>query len=265
MLFFSKRTKLFLGFTFLLTWIVWGLLAYLTHAGITGFQSGIGLPLYILGGSSPTIMAYVAVALTKKEGSIKEFNARVFSFKHGLVYYLFAILIPVVLGAGGLAAAYLLTGGSQNFRVEPFFLFIPFFLSSIIFGGIEELGWRGILQHELGQKLNLFKTNLIIGLVWSLWHLPLFFIVGSSHQGNSFLFFALAGFGFSAFMTWLYAKTQSIMLCVFLHASINAAAGLGLMVPMNDTPGYFYYAAFIFLTGLGFLIIASSRRSEKPL
>ncbi|MDW7730625.1 MAG: type II CAAX endopeptidase family protein [Bacillota bacterium] len=262
-MFFSKRSKLFLGYTFLLTWIMWGLLAYLTHAGITGYQSGFGLPLYILGGSSPTIIAYVAVTLTKKEGSIKEFNARVFSFKHTLAYYLIAIITPIALGACGLAAAYLLAGGSQNFRFEPFFLFVPFFLSSIIFGGIEEFGWRGILQHQLGQKLNLFKANLIIGLIWSLWHLPLYFIAGTSHQGSSFLFFALAGFGFSAFMTWLYAKTKSIMLCVFFHAAINAAATIGLMVPMNDTPGYFYYAAFIFLAGLGFLIVASFHRSEK--
>jgi len=253
---------LFLGFTFLLTWVAWGLLIYLTHAGITAYQSGLGLPIYILGGSSPTIMAYVAVALTKKEGSLKEFNSRVFKFKESLPHYLFALLVPVALGAGGLFAAYILQGGAVAVQIAPLYLFIPYFLSSIIFGGIEELGWRGVLQHDLGKKFNIFRTNLAVGLIWSVWHLPLFLIAGSSHQGNSIPFYVLAGLGFSAFMTWIYAKTQSIALCVVLHASINAAATVGFMVPMSDTPGYFYYAAFIFLAGLIFLLVTNNKTNQ---
>lgn len=243
--------------------MAWGLLIYLTHAGIVVYQSGLAWPIYILGGSSPTIMAYVTVALTKSEGSLKEFNSRVFKFKESLKHYLFAILVPVVLGAGGLAAAYMLPGGEATVQLVPFYLFIPYLLSSIIFGGIEELGWRGVLQHDVGKRFNLFQTNLIVGLIWSIWHLPLFFIAGSNHIGNVFLFYLLAGLGFSAFMTWLYAKTQSIALCVFLHASINAAATLGFFVPMSDTPGYIYYASFIFLAGTGFLLIAASRSAGR--
>jgi uncharacterized protein len=74
-----------------------------------------------------------------------------------------------------------------------------------------------------------------------------------SYEGNSFLFFTLAGIGYSAFLTWLYAKTESILLCVLFHASINAVVTVGLYVPMSESSLYPYFALIIFTTGLLFI------------
>lgn len=40
---------------------------------------------------------------------------------------------------------------------------------------LEELGWRGYGVDSLASKFNLFKTSMIFGVLWSIWHLPAFF------------------------------------------------------------------------------------------
>jgi membrane protease YdiL (CAAX protease family) len=43
----------------------------------------------------------------------------------------------------------------------------------------EELGWRGYVVESLNNKFNYFKATAIFGVLWSLWHLPMFFIAES--------------------------------------------------------------------------------------
>lgn len=243
------------------TWFFWWLLAYFTQAGTLSIEGGFGFALFFLGGSAPTVGAYIAVLRTKKAGSVSEYNSRVLSYRHPWYYYIFAIGVPLLLGMAGLAIAFLFV--NQNVLevdIKPLWFFIPAFFSSIIFGGLEEFGWRGIFQHEMKGKISLFKMNLVIGLIWGLWHLPQFFMVGTGHEGNSFLFFTLAGIGYSAFLTWLYAKTESILLSVLFHASINAVATVGLYVPMSESSLYPFFAIFVFIAGSIFI-----KATEKHL
>ncbi len=59
-----------------------------------------------------------------------------------------------------------------------------------IFGGIlagntvilpfalgEELGWRGLMVHEM-RKMGFGKANVLIGLIWGIWHAPLTISLG---------------------------------------------------------------------------------------
>ncbi len=250
----SKRCKIFLLFTFALTWLAWWILAYLTQSGLIKFQSAVGQVLFILGGSAPTIGAYVAVLLTSKEGSLKEFHSRVLKVTVGFPLYLYAILVPVIIGVTSLGMVYLISARYfETYSIQPPYLFVPFFFTAIFGGGLEEFGWRGVLQPALTKKLNLFAANLVIGIVWALWHLPLFYIAGAHHQGKQVLFFTLGAIGYSSFITWIYAKTNSILLCVLFHASINAAASIGLSVSMGAPAVYPYYAILVMLSGLFFL------------
>ena len=256
----SKRCKVFLLFTFTLTWLAWWILAYLTRAGLLEFESITGQIIFILGGSAPTVGAYIAVLLTTNEGTLKEFHSRVLNIKVGFMFYLYAILAPIVLGLAGLAIAYM-TGGLyfEAHTIQPLYFFIPLFFTSIFMGGLEEFGWRGVLQPALTKKLSLFTANIIIGITWAFWHLPLFYVAGAHHEGKPFLFFTLGAIGYSSFITWLYAKTNSIFLCVLFHASINAAAATGLSVSMSAATVYPYYAIVVMLSGLIFLAVMSQR------
>lgn len=259
----SKRSMIFLGFTFSLTWGAWWVLAYLTQQGITSLGEPLGFILLVLGGSAPTIVAYVAILLTKENGNIGEFHSRVFKVKNSYKYYLYAIFLPIFIGLFSLGFAFIfsrepLVGHSIN----PLYTFIPLFLVSIIMGGVEEFGWRGILQPELVKKHNYVTSNLIIGVIWALWHLPFFYIVGTSHYGSSFLVFIFSCIGFSSFLTWIYGKTESVFLCVLFHASINASGGAGLIISFEATTIYTLMSITTIL--VGYILLFNLDKGSNP-
>ena len=70
---------------------------------------------------------------------------------------------------------------------------MPLLFIQLIFfgGGHEELGWRGILQPLLDKKYTYWQSNLIVGSIWGIWHLPLWFIVGEKSSRISFYFIFL--------------------------------------------------------------------------
>ncbi len=76
---------------------------------------------------------------------------------------------------------------------------------------MEELGWRGYGVDSLRSRLNLFKTSLLFGLLWALWHVPLFFIQGyyQNTLWNTSLVY-VANFFISIFLQ-LYSSTGSII------------------------------------------------------
>ena len=46
----------------------------------------------------------------------------------------------------------------------------------------EELGWRGFLLPCLGKQVGVTASLWVMGILWSLWHLPAFFTPGMPHQ-----------------------------------------------------------------------------------
>ncbi len=90
----------------------------------------------------------------------------------------------------------------------------------IILGPLsEEIGWRGYLQDQFKSKHSL-QVSLLIGIVWALWHLPLFFIIGTTQQVNdvNFFTFVLLLVLQSYIMTYFYNKYKgSLFVSIFIH------------------------------------------------
>jgi uncharacterized protein len=260
----AQRVWLFLGVTFVATWVPWWALAALSGPAGLRLDDSLGWTLLLLGGSAPTVAAYVAVWRTPEAGTLREFNERVFRFRAPLGPWVVAMAGATVLGIASMAVAGLVIEVSwpdTSWRVAATFL--PVLASSIVFGGAEEVGWRGVLQPAVSAGSNLGVASLGIGMVWTLWHLPLFWVVGGVHQRASFTSFLLAGIGYSAIMTWLYARTQSVMVCVVFHAGINGAATFGLSFTIADTSGYAVQAAVVLAVGTALVSLARGR-SDGP-
>jgi uncharacterized protein len=256
--------RLFLGVTFAGTWGAWGLLAALTSAGSIGLDDPSGTALFVLGGSAPTVAAYLAVWRTPSAGSLREFNRRVLRLRASPAVWGLA-----VLGATALGVASMLLAGTVTEVVWPDapaagVTFLALLVPSIVFGGIEEVGWRGVLQPAVtSRRRHLVVANLVIAAVWGLWHLPLFWVAGGTHGDASFGLFVLAGIGYSAVMTWLYARTHSVALCVVFHAGINAAAASGLAFPPDAMPGFAVQATVTVTLGTALLFAARSRSGRR--
>jgi membrane protease YdiL (CAAX protease family) len=57
---------------------------------------------------------------------------------------------------------------------------VAFFISMLIAGPLaEEPGWRGTAYPRLRASLGRRQAGLLLGVVWAVWHLPLFFIPGT--------------------------------------------------------------------------------------
>ncbi len=52
----------------------------------------------------------------------------------------------------------------------------------------EELGWRGYALDALQARWSAAASSLVVGLAWSLWHLPLFFIQDETNFYYEFSF-----------------------------------------------------------------------------
>jgi uncharacterized protein len=89
----------------------------------------------------------------------------------------------------------------------------------------EEIGWRGLLVPELAKVNSFFKTALISGGIWAVWHYPVMLFADYGNTGTpiwfNLIFFTLAAVGISFPLAWLRLKSGSIWPAVILHASHN--------------------------------------------
>jgi len=84
----------------------------------------------------------------------------------------------------------------------------------------EEIGWRGFLHDRLKGTTSLLLVSIIIGIVWALWHLPLFFILGTTQYENAmpFIPFFINIIVLSVWMGFSVEKSKgSIGVAVFIH------------------------------------------------
>jgi uncharacterized protein len=95
----------------------------------------------------------------------------------------------------------------------------------------EELGWRGYGVDSLRSYLDLFRTTILFAVLWSTWHMPLFFIDGYYHHElwNTSMFcvvnFFLSVVPGAALMNWIYYKNdRSIIAAILFHFMMNLSA-----------------------------------------
>ena len=104
--------------------------------------------------------------------------------------------------------------------IEAWYIPLSLFLKALIFGGIEEIGWRYIFQPALQERFSYFLSTLMTFGAWGIWHFMYFYIEGTVLQVNVIDF--LAGLLTSCFMlSALYIKTKSLWICVMTHALFN--------------------------------------------
>lgn len=260
----SIRLKVFFAITFTITWTSWWILVSLAHARLTAYGRPPFMLLYMLGGLGPTIAAYAAVLATRAHSSLEEFHSRLFRWKVGWRWYVIAVGLPVALALGSAGVARIVDPGSvEGLSVRPWYMFFPLLLIMIAGGGLEELGWRGVAQPEMEMRLGRPATAMSVGAIWSLWHLPLFVLPGVGQYGTNFGVFAIGLVGGALILAWLYARTQSILLCILFHAGWNAIAALGLAIPSGRHLSALLDAGLRLVVGAALLIAASGHRRSS--
>ena len=116
---------------------------------------------------------------------------------------------------------------NRGFKIESLFLPFLLFLKAIVFGGIEELGWRYSFQPGLEKKIPYIASTLITFVCWSVWHLLFFYIDGS--LGSIHILGFLLGLLTNSFiLSALFAYSNSLWICVMTHALINTFSQISI-------------------------------------
>jgi membrane protease YdiL (CAAX protease family) len=225
-----RRLSIYLAATFLISWGCWWTLAAAIPPGGSVFGSGLFKTLYILGGFGPTIGAAVAVAATPREGGLAEYGARLIRWRVSPLWWLAVLAVPAAFAAGKeWVAIWAGAGAVQAADLEPLGRILILFPTMVIGGGLEELGWRGIAQPSVERRAPRLAAAFAVGVVWALWHLPLFHVAGVSQAGRNFPLFAADVLANACLLAWVYAGTRSILLCVVFHAASNTVTALGVL------------------------------------
>lgn len=127
--------------------------------------------LMIVGGIMPLLIAIIWIHLRKRSvvGFLKSsFNFRSLKRIH-VVYLVILLMITTLLPV--------LTTNFVNSTSIWFSTNLSIFLPiGLIFGALEEPGWRGYMQKNMDKKVPPFIGALVVGFFWMLWHIPLFFV-----------------------------------------------------------------------------------------
>lgn len=216
----------FVVLTFAFTWIAWLASAALVTPGNT-WLFGLGGPVFLLGVFAPAFVALALTAYSEGSDGVARLLRRIGKWKLGAGWYLFAI--------GYMAATKLLAALIHRFIMGAWPTFgdtsLPLMLGAILLStwaqAGEEVGWRGYALPRLAMHLGLGGASLCLGVIWALWHLPLFFLPGSGSDGQSFPIYLLHVTALSVAMSWLYWKTEgSLLLVMLMHASVNNTTGI---------------------------------------
>ncbi len=187
----------YLIITFAITYACWwGVAALVAY---TDFVYGDILPtiIYIIGNFGPAIAALFCIDGRPYLTSLKKF---LFSYKKRGIWFFLLFVALVTLTVG-------LSSMEWNPQMTALNFFISLLGSTVVYGGEEELGWRGILQPALSKKITFPLAALACGVIWALWHLPLWFI-----EVGIFLCFWLGT---------IYERSKCLPLCMLFHGFVN--------------------------------------------
>jgi len=227
------------------SWTVW-IPAVVLGAGGAAATAGL-----VLGGFGPALAALVVTRLSG--GSVRAWARRIIRWRGAPRFYLYALGVPVLLWAAMNGLLVLL-----GQPVEPGLLAerLPGYLGTVAFvavlgGGQEEPGWRGFALPRLQGRHSPLVATLLLAVIWGVWHLPLY--------GVGFVVPMI----YAVFYTYLYNRTDSVLLCVLLHGSITAAQDHLLLVRTDSLLVDAVIGGVVL--GAGLLLVALTRgRSASP-
>ena len=193
------------------------LVCFLRAGGVkVDFTSSFGIIAIIVGGLSSSLWGCLA-SISYHQSSFKQILKDFFQVKDSLANYCLVLVFLL------LDFFPLIFGG--KITTQSLVLPVVLFFKALLFGGIEEIGWRYFFQPTLEERIPYFSANLITFLAWSSWHL-LYFYIDDSLAVIQLLPFLVGLLTNCFILSALYHKTQNLWICVMTHALINALSQL---------------------------------------
>lgn len=216
--------------------------------------------LGLLGLFGPALAAIIMAAILSGRSGVKDLLKRVVRWRVRVRWYVVALGLPAVLALAAAGLAVVL-GASSSVQVGTLSIF-DFVIFVVIVG--EELGWRGFALPNLLQKHSALPASLILGVLWSIWHLPTFLVPGTPQYGKSIIAFVFMTTVYSVLLCWIFVHTAgSVLIATLAHGAMNLFQGIFLG---GVDPGRHYWllAGVYGVTALVIVIVFGPSLSRRP-
>ena len=265
---------------FVLTFTIsWGgvLLVIGGPGGMTGMkaQDNPMFPLALLAMvAGPSVSGVLLTGLIDGKQGLRALGSRLLKWRLGTRWYAVALLVAPLV-----ATAITLTLSRFSSEFLPG-LFVADDRAAVLMLGLvvgltagffEEVGWTGFAIPRLKARHGVLATGLIVGLLWSGWHL-LVVVWGIGERAGTIplglfvLVDGLAGLpAFRVLMVLLYDRTDSLFLAVLMHVSLTATT-LILTPQTTGLPLLSYGLAFAVAIWVvtAWVAIVPSRQLSRP-
>ncbi len=231
-----------------------------------------GLILFLIGGSAPTWIGLLLVLFTYNQDQRRDYFKRLAPKLIPGSWWVVIILVFPFIYAITIAINSALGSPLPGMDLLKTYIAQPALLPFAVLIGLgsgpisEEFGWRGYALDPLIRRFGRIPGSTLLGLVWGIWHLPLFFMPQTWHGQVGFRFagfftFMLMTVGLTWVMTWVHLNTRgSILAAILMHFCSNFTSNLAL--PTSDQVEIIHMVV-VLVSGLG-LCLWMERKNPTP-
>ena len=226
---------IFFILTFAFSWGLGGLtiLAFGQPGYVIGRSTNNPL-FFLFFGFGPSFAAFITAGLVGGRAEVSELLSRMGRWRVDFRWYATVVVgIPALALSAAVGA--IMGGASASEFVRPFqggfgdrWYQVAFYLLAALVGEIlggplsEEPGWRGYALPRLLKSQNPLSASVALGLIWAVWHGPLFFMPGVHQFHMSFPLFAVNVVALSILFTWVFIHTRgSVFIAILMHLLFN--------------------------------------------
>lgn len=214
-----------------------------------GAPALLQLGLLIAGSYAPALAAGVTIFIHKDQDTWSDLIARIRHVRIPARLYLTALVIPAVVWMIALVFAHLFDFPRQM-QWMTLLAFPLIFITN--FG--EEIGWRGFALPHLLKRYNPLVASLILGLIWGIFHMPLYL-----HEPMMALVEFTLIVAVSVILTWFFLSSRgSLVLCAFFHAGLNTWGQA--ILPVQGGLTIFASVTLLLWVIVGFMVARSGFR-----
>ena len=227
-----------------------------------GFKDGFHVSIFILnqlGVYGPLFAAIIVSWKNYGKSEVKDLFGKIKVWRVKPKWILIILLLPFIFALIPLGMNALMGGdisGAFNPGMSGLIIFLTL-AHNIVTSGLEEPGWRGFAFPEMRKKDEAYRSSLIIGFFWAIWHYPYVIYINyislpaDFHPGAiigieiySLLGFTAVILAGSVIFSWIYANTENMLLLILFHAFQNVFPVFVMGQVLDMGPGTLITALF---------------------
>ncbi|GHO97644.1 CAAX amino protease [Reticulibacter mediterranei] len=174
----------------------------------------------------PLLSGFLMVGATEGKAGVRHLWRRMIQWRMAWYWYIFALICTPLIRTLG---AVVLPGVLGTVRADglqaslsTYLILLP--AAVLISGLAEEPGWRGFALPRLQERFGPLLGTIILGVLWSIWHFPLFLTSWTTAAGLLPLIeFTATATAIAIIITWVFNNTRgSLLIAMLLHGAVDA-------------------------------------------